>query len=387
MNNYDFIGAKGTFWHLASGPKGGDKLPFKVRFKITGSGWTTDSTIVAYVHEARLRIKCRYLRDYRARSVGHKKAGRRGQLAYGGESGTGEQNLPKPVSTKQHTALTEFDNPQAIGMEVGGREFGSWITGRGGPASGDRIDEPEFVIESLLRDELDLVTTDIDTTSFDAINSTENCYIALEPGSAKDSKGLLERICWEHGLWLYRTPEGKLRIVKYDGGSVVATLTPHDLVGEVPQIRLGLVSNLINDLTIFYSPLPHSVDYAQSTTITDPTSDTAYGTFPGEVELETIRARYTDASQIDRFTKRMMKSNGSGDYLASRPHLFVDFPTIGPKFGGVQIGDKLKVNSDFDARMLLMGNSWGANEFTVYATEATERDVLLRTILWTPPTI
>jgi len=59
----------------------------------------------------------------------------------------------------------------------GGRIFGSWIdedSRNNGYDAGDLISNPAYIIESLLRDELGLVTAQIDITSFDAAGNTSD---------------------------------------------------------------------------------------------------------------------------------------------------------------------------------------------------------------------
>lgn len=381
-NTYDWISnAVGTFWHLGSGPRGGDGTPFKMRLRFVGSGWTANTTVVAYVHEARLRIAGQYPKQ---------RGRRRGWVRVWTDPKHPERYIEKWGWIDFLELISRNDAFSTIAVECGGREYGSWIDDGARSNSfnaGDAINGPVFQIESILRDELGLGDSNIDVASFDAAEAIEDqdCFLSMRAGSEVNSKDLIETICYEHGFFTYRTHAGKIKIIDYltGTGETVGTLIPSDLVNQLPLIRLGEYSQLANALTVHHTRLADDNSFARSNDYTDSSSDTAYGTLPITMSLETVKVGST-AAIGDRFKERLITQ----EYLLSRPHRFVTLETIGNKWAHGELGDVFNLDATFfDPICMCMGDSWLNLDLMIISKEMTERGVTFDTIIWAAPTL
>lgn len=403
-DGYNWISVtNGTFWHLGTGMANGDGSPFKMRLRFVGSGWTADSTVVAYVHEFRLRVRATLPREQIPVGM---KGSRRGALTYGGygqsngdeyypSRGTGSARprgsdvQPPRLSTPARVPVQDPSYLDSIGFALWGRPYGAWIDDAARTSIYSEFDEivrPSAIIESLLRDELGLGDSDIDVDSFDDAEAavTNEARVHLPAGSAINSKDLIETICYEHGFYLFRCHDtGKIRIIDYLGtGTEIGTLAPSDLFGQVPDVRLDGYDVLTNDLTVFFRKFPETGSFFLTESVTDSSSITAYGTQPARLNLETMS---TDSLTLPaRFKNRLISSQ----YLLSRPHRFVTLHTIGNKWAHAELGDHFHLdNTLFDPLMMCMGDSWLNLELMIISKEMTERGVTFDTIIWAAPTL
>ena len=399
---YPWVSAtEGVFWHLGSGMVGGDGTPVRIRARLVGTGWTANTTVVAYIHEIRLKIIAQFPRQFISQA---KKSKRRAGLAIDGGPRLvpfwNPQSRPfEDVANGWNRAyITDFDGTiDNLCVEVQGREYGSWIdnVGRSNSFSaGQVIERPVFQVESILRDELGMTNTNIDQNSFDAAHSSVGAnvsHIAIRAGSALNSKDLVEKVCYEHGFFLFRTHEGKIKAVNYLGtGDLVATLEPTDLISGLPVVRLSNINRIANDIEVFHTRLAHDNAYMRSTSSTDSASIAAYGgsgavPIPIQINLETVRNNTLgglDSSQ--RLIDRLIDV----ERLLSRPHRFVKLATVGAKFANGEIGDTLRLNAtSFDPVMKCMGDTWSGLDLMIISKEMTERGVTFDTIIWAAPTI
>lgn len=366
----------GVLWHMNTGPGGGDGRPFRIRFVFDGSGWTANTTVVAYIHEVHLALGCKLpgktntwtqrLRDPGKRTFG-------------------------PFGSRLRTFYFSQFEPSPFALPIGfdgidgGRMFGSWIdeVGRSNPYnSGDAITRAPGIIESILRDELGLTSNEIDVASFDVIHTalTGTTVVSLMDENAISSLEIIRNLCWEYGYFLYRSVTGKMRLVNYTGtGTVAGTIHPWEL-DELPDIALGMVLPLANQLTIKHTRLPQNNDYQHSFVLSDATSQADYGTVGAEVDMQTMRT--TIAAPPARLTDRLIVT----EFLSSRPHLMVGLKTTGFRFVAAEIGDLLHMDApSFDPVQMCMGVTWASKNLMIYQKEVTVTGVEFQCIIWAPP--
>ncbi len=396
-SEYNYTGSKGALWHLGTGPALGDGDPFKVRVTFTGSGWTANSTVVGYIHEARLRLKIHYPHDLAwSKAVVYEKKGGWADLRYRDRDPRSFNRIEFDVSRQV------FDPTEPIGthvfVECQGREYGAWIDGGGrsnGFNEGQVIERPVFQVESILRDELDMTNASIDQGSFDSTHSSVGgniSFVSIDASSKTGSKQLIELICYEHGFFLFRTHEGKIKAVDYLGtGDLVATLEPTDLVSGLPTVRLSNINRLANDITISHTATLHDARYVRSNSSTDSASITAYGTVPSgglQLKADTIRDSALTASLGTTNSERLTDRLIDVERLLSRPHRFVKLATVGAKFADGELGDTINLNATaFDPVMKCMGDTWSGLDLMIISKEMTERGVTFDTIIWAAPSI
>lgn len=371
MIHYGFSGAfdwnTNLQWHLGSGATGGDGTPFKVRLSFVGTGWTANTTVAAYVHECRLVKSCTLPKSI---MYGARKASRRGGSADEGSSGIPRswRRIPNVIGGPQYIDLDSIKQPDILGASCNGREHANEADHAAEPWNdGDQITHPAGVIESILVDELGFDTgDDLDTDSFDVVynsGTSRACVINLRPGSQVHSKQLIDRICFENTLVLYRrrgnTP--KFALVEAVGREdVSAVIRRSELLG-VPNISFTPFSPS-NKLTFRYRRLPHDNQFFKSETVEDTTSSAEYGTFEEELFIQTV----ANTTWLTPIKNRLISVN----CFRSRPHYIVEFTTVGCRYADLELGDKIQFDSaSLDPVMQLYGQSWNGVEFTIF--EAT----------------
>lgn len=352
-------------WHFNTGltetpGAGRDQKPFKIRVTFTGTGWTIDSTVVAYIHECRLVISCKTPFD--KSSVVEKKSFYR-------------PHIPETPGTKArrrggHVPEYEiFDIASNVfGASVTGREYGAWIDAApdartNGKNAGGEIQNAEGILESLLRDELGAVDGDINPTSFDDIHNgsdVRGAFISLLPGSSASVKSIIDRIDFEHRLVLYRARGDTMKFTLVDArgrtGSA-GTILPGELA-EMPEVGMTEFDPR-NAITFNYRRLPHDGKFFKSETIEDTTSSAEHGAVTQDIDLETIN----DTTWLDPIKDSLIESPG---YMSSRARYLVTFRTKGLRWAGLELGDVFQFHDDLDDQLLCFGETWLDRTFLVY---------------------
>lgn len=375
LDNYTLTGATGVYWHFGSGHQGAsaDGSPFKIRFLLTGTFGGAGLPVVNIRH-AFLRIPFLYARSHGPMNRGRKMA-RRGTIVW--------DNKPEPPE------LSDVVSPDSIGWEVEGRQFGTWITGREGTRTDDpvalftTIVKPGDVIESILRDELSAVNADIDTASFDEVSTygtMRNCYLNLPAGSRVNAKTLCEKIAYEHNLLFFRRANGQFRLVDgFGAAGVKATIQHSELIGGVLKWHHEMPRDMANNGRFVHTYSPRTDSYLKDEIVTTSASISAYGQtdYRPDIEVETVRNRYNETTQNSRLSDWLF---GAGAFMAG-PHVFIDLDLAGFRHAALEIGDVIKLGSDFDEkepdlyRTAVTGKNWSTRSFIVYGVAVENASV------------
>lgn len=382
--NYAPGGAQGLlFWHFGTGYSSAgspDRKPFKVRVRFNGSGWTANSTVVAYVHETRFVQSCRMPKD--SAVVGYKLVRRD---AYPNIDDYYLRGRERYVYDR--VAIQDID-AQIIGAPVQGREYGSWIDLGGRSNShnaGQQITTAPGIVESLLRDELGVPTGDIDMPSFDAA-LTDTTYsrtakLHLKSGARRNSKNIIETLCWEHGMALVHRPNGQLRLLRIPGsGELVATLTPDDIYEQVPTIETTDVAVIRNEITFYYNRMADSGKYLRSRVVgpTLAVSQSRYGVIPDEFQLQSL-------SDITSSNRAIYDYLLDAYAILARPHMIVKFTARGFRFAHAEIGDRYRF-APLETREVRQrfGQSWSSVDLMIYEMLYKTNGIQFTCIKWTP---
>lgn len=354
-------------WHLNTG-RGlnvGDQAPFKIRVTFTGTGWTSQSTVVAYIHECRLVFSCKTPRD-KSQIIGKKGTNYRTYVTRHPVSG---QRLRHPYSYWSTRYEDVADIPSDVfGASVTGREYGAWIddapsTRTNGQNVGNGASSAVGIIESLLRDELGASDGDINPTSFDTLylaSDARAASINLLPGSSSSVKSIIDRIGFEHRLVLYRARGDTMKFTLVDArgrSGSAGTILPGELA-EMPEVGMTQFEPR-NKITFNYRKLPHDGKFFASETITDTTSTAEYGEVTEDIDLETIY----NTIQMEPIKDSLIESPG---FMASRARYLVTFRTKGLRWAGLELGDVFQFHDDLDDQLLCFGEAWLNREFLVY---------------------
>lgn len=379
MIHYTFSGAfdwnTNLQWHLGSGATGGDGTPFKVRLSFVGTGWTANTTVAAYVHEIRLVKSCGLPK---AIHYGFGKARRQGRgIDIPGNTFRVNENY---IGLPQYGTFNPGSIPDIVGASVTGREHADEADFTGETWNdGDQITNPAFVIWSILVQELGFDTgDDIDVASFQEVYTSatsRSCVLNLKPGSQIHSKELIDRICYEHAIVLYRSRANgapKFKMVEADGRSALAgTILRGELRG-LPNVSVTPF-NVTNLITFKYRRLPHDNQFFKTTTYEDTTSSTEYGDREEEIFLQTI----THSTYLDAIENRLISER----YFRSRAHYLVEFETIGARWATLELGDRINFDAtSIDPVLLCYGETWASLDFIIYEASILKNGLAFKAI-------
>jgi len=415
----NWTGTNGTFWHLASGTKGGDGRPTSVRFLIAGSGWTAGVTEVVRVHQAWLKMprfataRTGIGAEKPSPATASRKAGRRGSISEAAVLTQPSQLLPqaatKPLSWSDRNYIAQYQPTNFIGFEIKGRTFetqggvtGGWQqrNWRDYISSSTAILYPGDVVESILRNELLVPASLIDTWSFDRVSPQDNiyplsnvakCYLNMPAGKNMPAKDLCERIGWEHSIFFYRRRNGQFRAADCFGvgdfdtpANPAATIEPTDLVSERLKWTTEWPKGFANYGYLLHTRLPVNESFNRTAVGYDVDSIVDFGVTEETIEFDTLRQSTIDgdADPTWRFRERVYGAGGGMNAgLHSRALSMIEAETKGHKFAALEIGDKVGFGAAF-AESQLGPSQLPLGAVVVIATEIKDHSVVITMIDW-----
>jgi len=282
-----------------------------------------------------------------------------------------------------------------------GRKYGAWIdtidsgarnskngdAADPGYAANDLIENPVYIIESILRSELSLDSSttgaDIDITSFDYSGNTTNGYLgdiyedavsdvkfAFSQYKFINSKDMLERLGRLCFSYVFIGGDGKFKIKTLrrtdDYSSADQTIDFNDIdLGKVGKTSLGAVKNSI---LVKYNHDYGAKQNKSEATATDATSaGTTVGGYNQTMKLE------MDANEIIDSTTASALASAYLEIMKDR-HDTVDFSCVRPKYNHLEIGDIINFSNwpaDLKIYGQTMGGSWGSTTETFSSVTTT----------------
>lgn len=249
-----------------------------------------------------------------------------------------------------------------------GREFGAWIDNGGRSNTfnaGEMIDEPQFIIESILRDELGLVDANIDEASFDECqDSAAQCRVNLI--EAEPAFDTIKRLCEQSKFAFYWSAAGKARCILINEASPTTQRTipfshcaAKDADGS-PAIEITKTEVIGNYINYKHTWQAEYDDYRYEEVTEDSTSQTAYGMKRFEAEYPYLSG--TKADNIATFFKT----------LAANAHQQIELTTCGFTNADLEAGDWIELDDEsWDGQVKCFGDSWAGIQFLV--TEINQR--------------
>jgi len=136
-----------------------------------------------------------------------------------------------------------------------GRKFGSWIGSRNGLSTSNVIVKSNYIIESILRDEMGVADADIDETAFD--NDYSDAYtFAFSLTKQQSTQDVIEQLAYQSGCYCYRKSDGIWTLLRipttpsssdvdfdYSLGDVKFTAlykSPHELITNEVKVLYNL---------------------------------------------------------------------------------------------------------------------------------------------------
>lgn len=250
--------------------------------------------------------------------------------------------------------------------EIEGRMFGSWIDGAGHSNSfnaGDLIEDPAYIIESLLRDELGWTTGMIDEASFDA---AANSSVIMRMNLTKRATvaKIIRQICEQSTFTFHVNCAGKARLIPLNESSPSTDRTIPFSHIKANTLRATRVGPFVNYLTFHSCWLPQLGKYRDIDTWSDSDSGTNYGKHEQVVYWPNI-----EGSSVLHIISHLL---GFTAGLWSQPRRMIEFETSGFTNADLEIGDWVELDDEtWDAQLKLGGVSWSGVQFLI--TEVTQK--------------
>lgn len=255
--------------------------------------------------------------------------------------------------TKEHLGI-DTD----VWFSVYGREFGPWIDAGGRTGSGynegDLIEDPAYVIESLLRDELGFTDNDLDVTSFDdAANAYGYARISMSLHNDNSSKigDIIRQICEQSTFVFTYTSEGKIRLIdlSQSSPSSVRTIPFSHIIGG--DVFIKSANKIINRLNVESRYWQQIGEYRDKTVYNDSPSQ-ASGIVEDSVQWPNLVTEVARNLVAEHYVKA---STG----LWSNPHDEISLETPGVMYGDLEVGDWIEIDgTTVDPHIKPHGNSW-----------------------------
>lgn len=179
-----------------------------------------------------------------------------------------------------------------IFAQIKGRTFGDTWGGR--KTAAELIQNPADVIEKLLRDDLSISGSDIDTAAFDQVSGSDRSgwTLAYQITKEIDSIDEIDAICRECFLLYMKKFSGEHSLVALtDSGGAVKTLSNSDILirGDDFESTLKIddspLKNVYNEFYVHYKKHPVTGDYEGVESVTEPDQssyDSSYTTLATE---------------------------------------------------------------------------------------------------------
>ena len=247
----------------------------------------------------------------------------------------------------------------------------------------DLIENPVFIIEDMLRDELGLSSSNIDYASFDTSGNTSSGYIgdiyedavgdikfALSQYKFIDSRDFVERVGKLCFSYVFISGDGKFKIKTLrrsdDYSSSDQTIDYNDLsnikIGQTP------LSSVKNDIKINYNHDYGGQQNQSEATANDSTSQgTTVSGFNQVLKIELDADEILDSTTATKLAEAYL-------YLLKDRKEKISFVCNRPKYNHLEIGDIIDFNNWDDNLKIYgktIGGSWDATSSTFDGTTTT----------------
>ena len=271
------------------------------------------------------------------------------------------ENIIIRTQTADSTFPAEIDYIYCSGK---GRKYGAWIEASRsvGYIEDALIENPVFIIESLMRDELSLTSSEIDITSFNTSghsstgdiknifseDNVDDIKFAFSQSKFINSKDLINRICKQSFSWVFISGDGKYKIktLEASGWSANKTIDFNDCnLKSISRTSLGGVRN---DITINYNK-----DYGQDQFLSsvNPTADSVSTLKTVAGYNQTLKMKM-DSDILDTTTATKLAEAYMAVFKDRK--IIIDFDCGRAKYNDLEIGDIIKF-SNWDSAIKLYG--------------------------------
>lgn len=258
-----------------------------------------------------------------------------------------------------------------------GRKYGSWIDAdsrNNGYDENQVLQNPIYIIEDILRNELSLTSSDIDYVLFDIAGNDTDGHIK-EPFDEDDtrdikfafsqykfinSKELIFRICKQAFTWFWISGDGKAKVRTLfrpsDTFSVDKTIDFSEI--NLKSLSQTSLNNVRNDITVNYNYDYGSTENTSKVNSTDSTS--AGNTVDGYNQA--LEFSFEAEHILDDTTATKM-ANGYKEIFKDRK-VQIEFDVMTAKHNDLEITDHITF-SNWDSNLKLYGSSFSSDVFIV----------------------
>lgn len=257
---------------------------------------------------------------------------------------------------------------------VEGRKFGSWIDEGGRSNSYNAnglIQDPAFIIESILRDELGFGASEIDVASFDAAaNSSVRARLHISSDNEGDAFSFIRQLAEQSTFAFTVSGVSKPRLIPLNvtNPTIARTLDLTDIGGDVNSLRLSEQSKIVNDIKVKHRWTEEFGDYRSFINYIDATSQAALGVFAHEFEWPNITGRAGDDNEefdVCAVAKLILEL-----WKTQHPTISVVCPGI--RNSDLEIGDWIQFDpTTIDPHLLCFGASWSGKKFLISSVRVT----------------
>ncbi len=287
---------------------------------------------------------------------------------------------------RQSDSVTNFVEGSTFFVCAQGREYGSWITGRGGPSSGDVIDHSPYIIESLLRDEAGLVDADINEGSFDTAYDQIKDSVAvgkrLHHVLYLDKVSKMESVLFDLARFgrsfLFLGQDGKYKMapVLNSYASSDQTIFLRDIKAPWNQnfkIMRSQVGNTAQDLDFHFQPDNIRRKYHG---FLNQSNDNTLNIVKREMFCNYVNIQDSDDSK-DYASNEIDYFCGDGSTIGQfgEPKTVIEFVTLTPEYHFLEIGDTVQFDTEFDSHIDAFGGTLSSIYFMVTGKQYSRKEI------------
>lgn len=257
-----------------------------------------------------------------------------------------------------------------------GRAFGSWIDESGWSNSlnsGDLIDKPNFIIASILIDELGLTHSDLDKSSFDAADDNTTLATYMDQYEDIDSFDLVKKICEQSTFAFCFSGTGKAKLIPLDDTSVTITKTIYFFNLIKGSFRISKSDWLVNYLNHKSRYQEEYNLFRDTGTEQNATSQSAYGIKKYDAEWPNI-----SGSSVTELCDHLV---GDANAIWANEHNIIEFETPFFVNAELEIGDYIELDATtFDAQQKCYGITWSGKQFLIIETRQNWQTTYIKAV-------
>lgn len=273
-----------------------------------------------------------------------------------------------------------IESSMRVFVEGNGREYGTWIDGIGRSNSynsGDMIENPAGIIESLLREEMGIGTTEIDQDSFDdALGDLVSWDHVVSIMDFINTEDLIKQICRQAKMNFFFSNDDRAKVPVIDNSPTTEDdkLYLNDVDRSVIKLARGKIQSLINKIKISYNRGLIDDKLKSFTEAENTTSQSDYG-----ITIEKHRdAPFIFQDSVADLLRDHFSGASSGFWKDLRQILEVDM--LSWEHIDWEVGDLIEPQSDIDSVLKDFDTGWGTQLLMIIEKQITKDGIFFKMI-------